>query len=147
MPSDYNKLPLFHTLPSTHSCFWSKVLQFQTPSTPCKLNAELYSTPQKAQGSEKAVVGCFKRKKKLVFLIIFPCFPPPCAPHFGSDDILQPLYFELEQLKTGIEETVSWQGPGASLVRRDGVIAHCQRSCFIEPTCSSAQACVINPVF
>lgn len=55
MPSDNNKFPLFYTLPSTHSCLRSKVLQFQTPSAPCKLNAELYPTAQKAQGSEKAL--------------------------------------------------------------------------------------------
>lgn len=49
MPSDNNKFPPFYTLPYTHSCFRTKVLQFQTFSTPCKLNAELYSTAQKAE--------------------------------------------------------------------------------------------------
>lgn len=51
----------------------------------------------------------------LCSLLFFP--PHPYTPCFGCGGILQPLYLELEQLKTGIEETVSWQRPGASLMR------------------------------
>lgn len=89
---------------------------------------------------------CFKRKKKPGVSLYFSLFPPSLSPTFWV--WWYPIQsVGLEQLKTRIEEMVSWQSPGASLVRRDEVIAHCQGSCFIEPTCSKVQACVINPVF
>lgn len=88
MPSDNKKFPPFYTLPYIHNCFRPKVLQIE-------FWALLNST--ESTGTWKIFeMRCFKRKKKMVFLFIFPCFPPPYAPRSGCDDILQPLSVELE---------------------------------------------------